>query len=113
MCIRDSNPDARVTVKLVSMTGIGAIAAGVAKAKADTILISGHVGGTGASSQTSIKYAGAPWELGLSEAHQVLTQMCIRDRDRGKQHAGQPNRDRGQDDEPAHPQMRIVEPALT
>jgi glutamate synthase (NADPH/NADH) large chain len=67
-----------VTVKLVSMTGIGAIAAGVAKAKADVILISGHVGGTGASPQTSIKYAGAPWEMGLSEAHQVLTLNGLR-----------------------------------
>ncbi|HUO22416.1 MAG TPA: glutamate synthase large subunit [Caulobacteraceae bacterium] len=76
--LKQINPDARVTVKLVSMTGIGAIAAGVAKAKADTILISGHVGGTGASSQTSIKYAGAPWEMGLSEAHQVLTLNGLR-----------------------------------
>jgi glutamate synthase (NADPH/NADH) large chain len=67
-----------VTVKLVAMTGIGAIAAGVAKAKADTILISGNVGGTGASPQTSIKYAGAPWEMGLSEAHQVLTLNNLR-----------------------------------
>jgi glutamate synthase (NADPH/NADH) large chain len=67
-----------VTVKLVAMTGIGAIAAGVAKAKADVILISGHVGGTGASPQTSIKYAGAPWEMGLSEAHQVLTLNNLR-----------------------------------
>ena len=76
--LKQINPDARVTVKLVSMTGIGAIAAGVAKAKADTILISGHVGGTGASPQTSIKYAGAPWELGLSESHQVLTLNGLR-----------------------------------
>ena len=76
--LKQINPDARVTVKLVSMTGIGAIAAGVAKAKADVILISGHVGGTGASPQTSIKYAGAPWEMGLSEAHQVLTLNGLR-----------------------------------
>ena len=76
--LKQINPDARVTVKLVSMTGIGAIAAGVAKAKADTILISGHVGGTGASPQTSIKYAGAPWEMGLSESHQVLTLNGLR-----------------------------------
>src|SRR6202012_3658776 len=61
-----------------SMTGIGAIAAGVAKAKADVILIAGHVGGTGASSQSSIKYAGGPWEMGLSEAHQVLTLNNLR-----------------------------------
>ena len=65
-------------VKLVAMTGIGAIAAGVAKAKADVILISGHVGGTGASPQTSIKYAGGPWEMGLSEANQVLTLNNLR-----------------------------------
>jgi glutamate synthase (NADPH/NADH) large chain len=76
--LKQINPDARVTVKLVSMTGIGAIAAGVAKAKADVILISGHVGGTGASPQTSIKYAGAPWEMGLSEANQVLTLNGLR-----------------------------------
>ncbi|MEO1251403.1 MAG: glutamate synthase large subunit [Pseudomonadota bacterium] len=76
--LKQINPDARVCVKLVSMSGIGAIAAGVAKAKADTILISGNVGGTGASPQTSIKFAGAPWELGLSEAHQVLTLNNLR-----------------------------------
>jgi glutamate synthase (NADPH/NADH) large chain len=67
-------------VKLVSPSGIGTIAAGVAKAKADVILISGHVGGTGASPQTSIKYAGLPWEMGLSEAHQVLTLNGLRHR---------------------------------
>jgi glutamate synthase (NADPH/NADH) large chain len=78
--LKQINPDARVCVKLVSMTGIGAIAAGVAKAKADVILISGHVGGTGASPQTSIKYAGGPWEMGLSEAHQVLTLNNLRHR---------------------------------
>ncbi|MBI1197636.1 MAG: glutamate synthase large subunit [Phenylobacterium sp.] len=76
--LKQINPDARVTVKLVAMTGIGAIAAGVAKAKADIILISGNVGGTGASPQTSIKYAGGPWEMGLSEAHQVLTLNNLR-----------------------------------
>jgi len=76
--LKQINPDARVCVKLVSMTGIGAIAAGVAKAKADVILISGNVGGTGASPQTSIKYAGAPFEIGLSEAHQVLTLNNLR-----------------------------------
>ncbi len=76
--LKQINPDARVCVKLVSMTGIGAIAAGVAKAKADVILIAGHVGGTGASPQTSIKYAGAPWEMGLSEAHQVLSLNGLR-----------------------------------
>jgi glutamate synthase (NADPH/NADH) large chain len=76
--LKQINPDARVCVKLVSMTGIGAIAAGVAKAKADVILISGNVGGTGASPQTSIKYAGGPWEMGLSEANQVLTLNNLR-----------------------------------
>ncbi len=77
--LKQINPQARVCVKLVSATGIGAIAAGVAKAKADVILISGNVGGTGASAQTSIKFAGAPWELGLSEAHQVLTLNNLRE----------------------------------
>jgi len=76
--LKQINPDARVCVKLVSMTGIGAIAAGVAKAKADVILISGNVGGTGASAQSSIKYAGGPWEMGLSEANQVLTLNNLR-----------------------------------
>ncbi|MHA7871016.1 MAG: glutamate synthase large subunit [Hyphococcus sp.] len=77
--LKQINPDARVCVKLVSASGIGAIAAGVAKAKADVILVSGNVGGTGASPQTSIKYAGAPWELGLAEAHQVLTLNNLRE----------------------------------
>jgi glutamate synthase (NADPH) large chain len=70
--LKQINPNATVCVKLVSRSGIGTIAAGVAKAKADAILVSGHVGGTGASPQTSVKYAGMPWELGLSETHQVL-----------------------------------------
>ncbi len=70
--LKQINPQASVCVKLVSRSGIGTIAAGVAKAKADAILISGHSGGTGASPQSSIKYAGLPWEMGLSEAHQVL-----------------------------------------
>ena len=78
--LKQINPDARVCVKLVSEAGIGTIAAGVAKAKADVILISGHVGGTGASPQTSIKYAGTPWEMGLSEVHQVLTLNRLRHR---------------------------------
>ncbi|MEM8936177.1 MAG: glutamate synthase large subunit [Pseudomonadota bacterium] len=77
--LKQINPIARVCVKLVSATGIGPIAAGVAKAKADVILISGNVGGTGASPQTSIKFAGAPWELGLAEAHQVLTMNGLRE----------------------------------
>src|SRR4029079_18946812 len=74
------NPDARVTVKLVARSGIGTIAAGVAKAKADTILIAGHVGGTGASPQSSIKFAGVPWEIGLAEVNQVLTLNRLRHR---------------------------------
>jgi glutamate synthase (NADPH/NADH) large chain len=78
--LKNVNPDARVCVKLVSTTGIGPIAAGVAKAKADVILISGHVGGTGASPLTSIKFAGSPWEIGLSEAHQVLTINNLREK---------------------------------
>jgi glutamate synthase (NADPH/NADH) large chain len=69
-----------VTVKLVAASGVGTIAAGVAKAKADVILISGHNGGTGASPATSIKYAGLPWEMGLTEAHQVLAMNKLRDR---------------------------------
>ncbi|HEC14656.1 MAG TPA: glutamate synthase large subunit, partial [Rhodospirillales bacterium] len=76
--LKQINPDASVCVKLVSRSGIGTIAAGVAKAKADVILISGHDGGTGASPQSSIKYAGLPWELGLSEVHQVLTLNRLR-----------------------------------
>jgi len=67
-------------VKLVASSGVGTIAAGVAKAKADVILISGHNGGTGASPATSIKYAGLPWEMGLTEAHQVLSMNNLRDR---------------------------------
>ncbi len=78
--LKQANPDARVTVKLVASTGVGTIAAGVAKAKADIILISGHNGGTGAANQTSIKHAGLPWEMGLSEAHQILTLNDLRER---------------------------------
>ena len=78
--LKQINPRARVCVKLVSQSGVGTIAAGVAKAKADVILISGHNGGTGASPMTSIKFAGLPWEMGLSEAHQVLTINKLRDR---------------------------------
>ena len=76
--LKQTNPMARVSVKLVASSGIGTIAAGVAKAKADIILISGHSGGTGASPQTSIKYAGIPWEMGLTEANQVLTLNNLR-----------------------------------
>jgi len=76
--LKQINAEAQVCVKLVARTGIGTIAAGVAKAKADVLLISGHSGGTGASPQTSIKYAGVPWEMGLSEVHQVLTLNRLR-----------------------------------
>ncbi|KAA9006684.1 glutamate synthase large subunit [Histidinibacterium aquaticum] len=78
--LKQINPRAKVTVKLVASSGVGTIAAGVAKAKADVILISGHNGGTGASPATSIKYAGLPWEMGLTEAHQVLAMNNLRDR---------------------------------
>ena len=78
--LKQINPRAKVCVKLVSQSGVGTIAAGVAKAKADIILISGHNGGTGASPVTSIKFAGLPWEMGLSEAHQVLTINNLRER---------------------------------
>ncbi len=78
--LKQINPDATVCVKLVARSGIGTIAAGVAKAKADTILISGHSGGTGASPQSSIKYAGVPWEMGLSETNQILTLNRLRHR---------------------------------
>ncbi|MEZ5707787.1 MAG: glutamate synthase large subunit [Blastomonas sp.] len=78
--LKQINPRARVCVKLVSAAGIGTIAAGVAKAHADVILVSGNVGGTGASPQTSIKYAGTPWEMGLSEANQVLGLNGLRHR---------------------------------
>ncbi len=76
--LKQINPEAKVCVKLVARSGVGTIAAGVAKAKADVILISGHDGGTGASPQSSIKYAGLPWEMGLAEANQVLTLNRLR-----------------------------------
>ncbi|MBO6491714.1 MAG: glutamate synthase large subunit [Pelagibacteraceae bacterium] len=76
--LKQINPKARVGVKLVASTGVGTIAAGVAKAKADVILISGHSGGTGASPQTSIKYVGIPWEMGLTEVNQILTLNGLR-----------------------------------
>ncbi|WP_120008317.1 glutamate synthase large subunit [Teichococcus vastitatis] len=78
--LKQINPEASVCVKLVSRSGIGTIAAGVAKAKADAILVSGHSGGTGASPVSSIKYAGLPWEMGLSETHQVLLLNRLRHR---------------------------------
>ncbi|WCL47609.1 glutamate synthase large subunit [Leptospira sp. GIMC2001] len=78
--LKNTNPRARVSVKLVSEVGVGTVAAGVAKAKADHILIAGHEGGTGASPVSSIHYAGTPWEIGLSETHQTLVANGLRDR---------------------------------
>lgn len=78
--LKNSNRNARISVKLVSKAGVGTIAAGVAKAKADVILISGHDGGTGASPISSIKHAGLPWELGLAETHQTLVKNKLRSR---------------------------------
>ncbi len=78
--LKQINPRCKVTVKLVAASGVGTIAAGVAKAEADVILISGHNGGTGASPATSVKFAGLPWEMGLTEAHQVLAMNNLRDR---------------------------------
>jgi glutamate synthase (NADPH/NADH) large chain len=78
--LKNSNPRARISVKLVAEVGVGTIAAGVAKAHADVVLISGDSGGTGASPVTSIKHAGIPWELGLAETHQVLVQNNLRSR---------------------------------
>jgi len=78
--LKQINPIAKVCVKLVAQSGIGTVAAGVAKAKADVILVSGHSGGTGASPQSSIKYVGLPWELGISEVHQLLSLNGLRDK---------------------------------
>jgi glutamate synthase domain-containing protein 2/glutamate synthase domain-containing protein 1/glutamate synthase domain-containing protein 3 len=78
--LKNANPRARISVKLVAVSGVGTIAAGVAKAHADVILISGHDGGTGASPLTSIKHGGVPWELGLAETQQVLLMNKLRDR---------------------------------
>ncbi|MCU0690921.1 MAG: glutamate synthase large subunit, partial [Polyangiaceae bacterium] len=78
--LKCANPQARVTVKLVSETGVGTVAAGVVKGKADGVLISGHDGGTGASPLTSIKWAGTPWEIGLSETQQTLVLNDLRGR---------------------------------
>lgn len=78
--LKNANPQARINVKLVSEVGVGTVAAGVAKGKADVILISGHDGGTGASPQTSIMHAGLPWELGLAETHQTLVLNGLRSR---------------------------------
>src|SRR5207249_9936941 len=78
--LKNSNREARISVKLVAEVGVGTIAAGVAKAHADVVLISGHDGGTGASPLSSIKHAGAPWELGLAETHQTLLLNNLRSR---------------------------------
>ena len=78
--LKSVNPNARISVKLVSEVGVGVIASGVAKGKAEHILISGHDGGTGASSWTGIKGAGLPWELGIAETHQTLTLNNLRSR---------------------------------
>ena len=78
--LKNANPDAEINVKLVAKAGVGTIAAGVAKAFADKVLISGHDGGTGASPISSIHHTGSPWELGLSEAHQTLVINKLRDR---------------------------------
>ncbi|MEZ5291604.1 MAG: glutamate synthase large subunit [Vicinamibacterales bacterium] len=78
--LKNANPKARIHVKLVAESGVGTVAAGVAKARADVVLISGHDGGTGASPLTSLKHAGVPWELGLAETQQVLRMNGLRDR---------------------------------
>ena len=78
--LKNANPTARISVKLVSEVGVGTIAAGVAKAHADNILISGTGGGTGASPLTSIKHAGMPWELGIADTHQSLVMNDLRSR---------------------------------
>src|SRR5438045_3830727 len=78
--LKNSNPQARVHVKLVAQVGVGTVAPGVAKARSDVVLISGHDGGTGASPLTSIKHAGAPWELGIAETQQTLIKNGLRDR---------------------------------
>jgi glutamate synthase (ferredoxin) len=78
--LKNANPKARISVKLVAEVGVGTVAAGVAKAHADVVLISGFDGGTGASPQTSIKHAGIPWELGLAETHQTLVLNKLRSR---------------------------------
>ena len=78
--LKNANKHARVNVKLVSEVGVGVVAAGVAKGKADVVLVSGYDGGTGASPETSLKHAGLPWELGISEAHQTLMHNNLRSR---------------------------------
>ncbi len=78
--LKNSNPEARVSVKLVSEVGVGTVAAGVAKGKSDVVLVSGYDGGTGASPETSLKHAGLPWELGIAETHQTLVLNGLRSR---------------------------------
>src|SRR6187399_1264036 len=78
--LKNANPSARIHVKLVAEVGVGTVAAGVSKAKADVVLISGHDGGTGASPLNSLKHAGAPWEIGLAETQQTLMLNGMRDR---------------------------------
>ena len=90
--LKNANHHARVSVKLVAEVGVGTVAAGVAKAHADVVLISGHDGGTGASPLTSIKHAGIPWELGLAETHQTLVLNDLRSRIVGG--GGRPAQDR-------------------
>jgi len=78
--LKNVNPKARISVKLVSEVGVGTVAAGVSKAHADLVTISGYDGGTGASPLTSIKHAGSPWEIGLAETHQTLVINRLRGR---------------------------------
>src|SRR4051812_46926470 len=78
--LKNANPKARISVKLVAEVGVGTVAAGVAKAHADVVLISGYDGGTGASPLTSLKHAGSPWELGLAKTQQVLVMNDLRSR---------------------------------
>src|SRR5207302_11238072 len=78
--LKNVNPAARISVKLVSEVGVGTVAAGVSKARADHVTISGHDGGTGASPLSSIKYAGSPWEIGLAETQQTLVLNRLRSR---------------------------------
>ena len=78
--LKSANPPARVHVKLVAEVGVGTVAAGVAKAHSDVVLISGHDGGTGAAPLTSLKHAGIPWEIGLAETQQTLLANGLRDR---------------------------------
>ena len=82
--LKNANREARISVKLVAEVGVGTIAAGVAKAHADVVLICGHDGGTGASPLTSIKHAGIPWELGLAETHQILLLNNLRTASRSR-----------------------------